>query len=139
MKIFKKVLEYLVLFTIGGFTYVCIEILYDGSSAFSMFVCGGLSLILIGLINEILSWNMNFFLQCLIGCLLITTMELITGILVNADYHIWDYRQIPLNFKGQICLRFSLIWYALSSVAIVLDDYIRYWLFNEDKPHYKFI
>ena len=53
--------------------------------------------------------------------------------------HIWDYSTMPLNIFGQICLPFSLAWMGLSGVAIILDDYIRYWFFNEEKPHYKWI
>lgn len=44
---------------------------------------------------------------------------------------------MPLNVLGQICLPFTLIWCILSLVAIILDDYIRFWFFNEEKPNYK--
>ena len=43
---------------------------------------------------------------------------------------------MPGNFLGQICPQFTLAWLALSLVGIVLDDYLRYWLFREEKPHY---
>ena len=32
-------------------------------------------------------------------------VELTLGLLINRDYSIWDYRDIPFNFMGQICLQ----------------------------------
>lgn len=31
------------------------------------------------------------------------------------------------------------IWVGLSVVAIILDDYFRYWFFGEEKPHYMLV
>ena len=36
-----------------------------------------------------------------------------------------------------ICLPFTVAWYILSLLAIVLDDHLRYWIFGEEKPRYK--
>ena len=41
------------------------------------------------------------------------------------------------NVMGQICLQGCCYWVVLSPIGIILDDYIRYYLFKEDKPHYK--
>ena len=84
---------------------------------------------------------MPFEYQCLIGGGAITGLELITGIIVNIvlKWHIWDYSGMPLNFIGQICLPFTLLWVLLSALIILLDDYIRYKLFKEEKPKYKFL
>ena len=35
------------------------------------------------------------------------------------------------------CLPFTVAWYILSLLAIVLDDHLRYWIFGEEKPRYK--
>ncbi len=45
-----------------------------------------------------------------------TVLELITGIIFTEFFNIrlWDYSKEPLNFKGQICLRFSIYWTLLS-------------------------
>ena len=43
---------------------------------------------------------------------------------------------MPLNYKGQICLPFSILWIFVSIAAVVLDDWLRYWLFGEERPHY---
>lgn len=89
-----------------------------------MFVLGGISLILVGLLNE-RKKPPSIILQMIEGGIIITILELITGLLFNQNYHIWDYRNIPLNFKGQICLPFSVVWCLLSFVAIKLDDFLR--------------
>ena len=36
--------------------------------------------------------------------------------------HVWDYSGVPLNFLGQVCVPFSLIWFALSGVAFKVID-----------------
>ena len=46
----------------------------------------------------------------LLGAVGITAVELTAGLLINRDYAVWDYRQVPLSFLGQICLPFSLLW-----------------------------
>lgn len=130
-----------ILWLIGGCIYVLLEILWRGYSHWSMFVLGGICFVTIGLINEVISWNMPLILQMLIGCGIITILEFITGCIVNIwlGWNVWDYSSLPFNLLGQISLWSSILWYFLSLIAIVLDDYLRYWLFNEEKPHYKII
>lgn len=84
---------------------------------------------------------MKLWKQMLIGASIITILEFVTGIIVNIilEWNVWSYEGVPLNVLGQICLPFSIIWFFLSFFAIVLDDYLRYWLFKEEKPHYELI
>ena len=49
----------------------------------------------------------------------------------------WDYSDMPFNILGQVCLPFSALWVLLSALAIILDDYLRYWLYHEEQPHYR--
>jgi uncharacterized membrane protein len=112
------------LFLVGGLLYIFIEIVYRGYSHPFMFVLGGLSLILVGLLNE-RKKPPSIVFQMIEGGIIITILELITGLLFNMDYEIWDYRNIPLNFKGQICLPFTMVWCLLSFIAIKLDDFLR--------------
>ena len=106
-----------------------------------MIILGGLCFVAVGLINNILPWNMVIELQALIGAVLITSLEFVVGLIVNVNlgWDIWDYSNVPFNFLGQICLPFSLLWYMLSIIVIFTDDYIRYIFFNEKKPVYKSI
>lgn len=103
-----------------------------------MFFVGGMAFYQIGCINEYLEWEIPIQNQMLMGALIITCLEFYAGLIVNVllGWNVWDYSKLPLNVMGQICLPFCLIWYFLSGVAIVLDDYIRYWLFKEEQPHY---
>ena len=138
-KYIKLFLKYLFLGFIGGFTYYNIELMYRGYSHISMFLLASFLFILIGLINEFLSWDTSLFIQSIIGAIIVTVFEFITGCIVNLwlGLNIWDYSNEPLNVMGQICLPFTLIWIVLSCIAIILDDYLRYYIFNEEKPHYK--
>ena len=126
------------LFAYGGILYMTLEMLFRGHTDYYMSICGGFAFVLIGGLNNFIPWNMSFIKQCLIGGLcIITPLEYLFGILINQDYSIWDYRGIPLNLNGQICVPFTILWCFLSIIAIVLDDYLRYYIFNEEKPHYK--
>lgn len=137
-KVIKTILKLIILFIIGGTIYVSLELLFRGRSHISMFILGGLCFVTVGGINNYISWEMPLILQMLIGAVIITTLEFITGYIVNIKMglNVWDYSNQPFNIKGQICLSFSFLWMLLSLIAIVLDDYLRYWLFGEKKPEY---
>lgn len=127
-----------VLFMAGGGLYCLFEIAWRGRTHPSMLFVGGLCFILIGSINNIFSWSLGMVWQCLIGAALVTAVELVSGLILNVwlGLGVWDYSNMPLNLMGQICLPYSLLWILLSAGAIVLDDYLRYWLFGEEKPRY---
>lgn len=137
MKLSKK----LILFLIGGISYYLIEILWRGYSHLSMFILGGICFVLIGLINEFYDWNMPLWKQMLIASLVVTVAEFVAGAILNIwlGLDIWDYSNLRFNLLGQISLQYSVLWFFLSLPAIVLDDWLRYWLFEEERPHYKFI
>ena len=136
----KKALKHLALFLIFGALYIVIELVYRGYSHWTMFILGGICGICVGLLNEVFPWGMPIWAQAGIGAVIITALEFICGIVVNIwlQWGVWDYSNTPLNILGQVCLPFALIWFVIAHAAIVLDDYLRYWLFNEEKPHYTF-
>ena len=104
-----------------------------------MFILGGLCFILIGLINEVFPWEMPLALQGVVGSLcIVTPLEFVTGCIVNLwlGWNVWDYSNIPFNVMGQICLPFSALWVVVSAAAVVLDDWLRYIWFDEERPHY---
>jgi uncharacterized membrane protein len=136
----KNLLKYFTLFLVGGTVYVLMEIGFRGFSHYSMFLLGALCFILIGYINEFISWDLGLVYQSLIGGLLIVTpLEFIFGLIFNSSFTVWDYRGVPLNFMGQVCLPFSVIWCFVSIIGIVLDDVLRYYIFKEEKPRYKLL
>lgn len=138
MKNFSKEL---ILFLLGGLVYVAIEILYRGWSHWSMFVLGGVCFLAIGAINYFFPWNTPLLLQMLIGACIITSLEFLTGCIINIKlgWNVWDYSRLPLNLYGQISLPSSLAWYFLAGVGIYLDDWLRWKLFKEEEPHYKIL
>lgn len=131
--------KYLFLFEAGGLLYILLELLWRGWTHWTMFVLGGLCFICLGLINEVIPWTMPLWQQVLIGACIITTLEFATGCIVNLwlGWEIWDYSGVPGNILGQICPQYFGLWILVSLVGIVLDDWIRYFKYYEDKPHYK--
>lgn len=131
--------KYLSLFGIGGVLYVLLEHLWRGYSHWTMFVLAGVSFVFLGLINEIIPWQMLLWKQMLIGTAGITTLEFVTGCIVNLwlGWHVWDYSGMPGNILGQICPQYTILWILVSLAGIVLDDWIRFLFFDEDRPHYK--
>ncbi len=137
----KSIAKHGVLFLIGGAIYIFIELAFRGRSHWTMFLMGGLLFIAIGQMNEGFTWEMPLLLQGAIGGVMITGAELVAGLILNVwlGLGIWDYSNLPLNLWGQISLPFSLAWVGLAMVAVIIDDYLRYWLFGEEKPHYRII
>lgn len=134
-----RAVKALVLLCIGGLIYICCELIFRGYSHWTMFLVGGICFLCIGAINELIPWEMPIWQQAIIGAVIVTVIEFISGCILNIwlRWDIWDYSDMPFNILGQICLPFTAIWCVLAIVAIILDDYLRYWLFSEEKPHYK--
>ena len=90
----------------GGSVYVCIELLWRGRSHGSMFLCGGLCTVLIGMLNE---WapGLPLTAQMLLGACVITASELLFGFLFNRSYAAINvpYLTGTMYYKGysEIC------------------------------------
>lgn len=128
-----KALKIFSIFVIGGMAYGIIELLFRGHTHISMFIAGGLSFLFIAFLNDYLSNRISFVVKMLLSSLAITIIELIIGIIVNINMnlHVWDYSMMAFNFKGQVCLPFSIIWFFLSGFGIVIEDKIDTYLFND--------
>lgn len=95
-----------------------------GYTSLWMFPIGGLSALLVGLINE--KFDIPFILEILLGGLIITFIEFTSGsILRLLDIEIWNYYDMYFNYKGLICLEFSLLWCFLVPCIHYLDDVLR--------------
>lgn len=101
------------LFTLGGGVYVGLEMLWRGRSHISMFAAGGICFLLLGKLRRIPG-------RLILGPAVITAVELATGLLVNRDYGVWDYRSVPGNFLGQICPLYTLLWLPVSLAGMGL-------------------
>jgi uncharacterized membrane protein len=137
----RRLFKAATLWLYGGFVYYLIELAWRGHSHPSMFVLGGVCLLVLGGLNNWFPWTLGLLWQSLIGAAVITALELVTGIVVNLwlNLGVWDYQHMPLNLYGQICVPFIAAWVPLAAFAIVLDDWLRHWVFGEVKPMYKFV
>ena len=128
MQNLNNILKYFTLFIIGGISYYFIEIIYRGYSHFSMIIVGGICFVLIGAINEFSNKEVPLLLQMILAVLIVDTIELISGIIINKVLllNVWDYSNLRFNLLGQISLR------------SYMDDLLRYLLFSEQIPKYKF-
>lgn len=125
------ILKEIIIFIIFGILYGLIEILFRGYTHWTMLVLGGFCGVFIGLLNEITP-TMKVSIQMLISSIFVTVLELVFGYILNIrlGLHIWDYSNQAFNFKGQICLVFSILWFFLSLLVIYLDDCIKAKLFK---------
>lgn len=115
MKLGKGILFFL----LGGAGYVALEYLWRGRSHGSMFLAGGTCFLLLGKLDAARP-HLPLLLRGVTGAGVITMVELLAGLLFNRDYKVWDYRHLPVNFHGQICLRFFLLWIPVSLGAMAL-------------------
>ena len=106
-----------VLFYLGGGAYMLLEVGFRGWSHGSMFLAGGSCFLLLGRLGRS---RMKLPLRALTGAGVITGIELLTGLVANRDYSVWDYRNMPMNYRGQICLPFCLLWIPISVFGMLL-------------------
>ena len=108
-----------VLFAIGGCGYVGLELLWRGRSHGSMFLAGGSCFLLLGKLEQKRP-KLSPAVRAVAGSGIITAVELLTRLLFNRNYQVWDYRKMPANYRGQICLPFCLLWVPISLAAMAL-------------------
>jgi hypothetical protein len=122
-----KTLKLTLLFVIGGVVYPLMEVGWRGFSHYSMSIAGGASLIGLYFISKN-AGKAGLALKSLMGAIMITCIELVTGLIVNVgfDLRVWDYSRLPMNFMGQICFPFFMVWYMTSactiSVIVLIGD-----------------
>ena len=112
-----KIGKYLTLFCVGGSAYVGLELMYRGRSHISMFGAGGLCFLLLGRLRR---RPHSVPAKLGAGAGTITAVELATGLLVNRNFAVWDYRGQPGNFLGQICPIFTALWVPIGAAGMAL-------------------
>lgn len=112
-----KLLQKPILFCLGGGLYGSLELLWRGRTHMSMLLLGGGCFLLLGRLRKI---RLPIPVLTVLGAAFVTLAELGTGLLFNRNYAIWDYRQAPLNFMGQICLPYSLLWMPVSLMGMTV-------------------
>ena len=110
----KKILKYSALGTVGGVLYNILEILWRGRTHISMTFAGGISLVMIYILNE-KARRLSLFKKSIIGAVIITVVEFVSGLIVNVKMglHVWNYSDRTFHFMGQVCLLYSFFWFLL--------------------------
>ena len=112
--------ETLFCFVFGGVFYGMLEIAVRGYTHWTMVLTGGAVLALLNSVNK--SKHIGLFYRCIIGAVIITSLELAVGMIVNIrlGWGVWDYSDRWMNVFGQICPRFSMYWFMLNLPLIPL-------------------
>ena len=104
----------------GGGAYTSLELLYRQRTHFSMFCAGGVVFVLLHRICNQLQGGCRIITRCLTGSAVITAVELAFGLIFNRRHTVWDYTEMPFNWKGQVCLPYSAVWALLALPATAL-------------------
>jgi len=118
-------MKHIIIFLTGGFGYNILELLWRGRTHPSMFIAGGLCLFSIYIISRYFK-ELSLFKKSLLSAAVITTVEIIFGVIVNIrmNLDVWDYSVLPLNLIGQVSLIYSFIWFFISFFIIKVFDYL---------------
>ncbi len=146
----KTFLKNFMMFCVGFTIYQCLEGFwktigpgYGGVQSFTMGILGGITILMVSAINKKLPWTLPIWLQSIIGSLGILAMEFVSGLLLNKWINpmlgrplIWDYSNIKGNILGIICPQFFVAWIFCAAAYILIDDFLRWKVYDEEKPHY---
>ena len=121
-----------IIFLTGAFGYGLIEILWRGRTHFSMLLAGGVCFCGFAYLGQKLK-RFNMLIKAVAGSAFVTFVELVFGIFFNLilKQNVWNYSARAFNFKGQICLLYSLYWAVLSVIFIPLAQKVNNRLQNK--------
>lgn len=116
-----RIKKNLVFFVVGGLGYGGIELLWRGRTHWAMLVAGGICFVIFSQVAEKLCRRSLLF-KASVCALCVTGVEIIFGVIFNIilKQNIWDYSNMPLNFMGQICPLYTVLWGILGLVFIPL-------------------
>ena len=114
------------IFAVGAVGYPMLELIWRGETHVLMSLAGGVCLLAIYAISR-LPRRLTLPAKALFGAAVITSVELAIGLVANRGLgmDIWDYSHLPLNFMGQICLLFSVVWFLLCLMLLPLCSRLR--------------
>ena len=116
-------LELLAAFLLGGGAYGLIELLWRGRTHWTMLGLGGACFSFMYLASASALPPLAQYVLC---AAFITAAEFLTGAAVNValGWNVWDYAGEPLNLYGQICARYSALWFFLSVPGCALARFL---------------
>ena len=120
---YYQLLQYFIIYSFAGW---CVEVIYQAAAKGIVVNRGFLNgpvcpiygfgvlavFALFHLSPERTMYDANALMVFVIGVVLSTAIELFGGWALDKIFHArwWDYTGKPFNFRGYICLEFSLIW-----------------------------
>lgn len=129
--------RFFILGFIMGMVYLALEGFWRGWTNISMLFVGGLCGAAVGLLNEYPEYvDLRVWQQTLLAWPLVLIIEFVSGLVLNVwlGLQIWDYSGMPGSLYGQVSLPYALLWLPLIPFGIWLDDWLRWKLFDEEKP-----
>lgn len=128
------------LFLTGGIIYFFLEIFIRGYSHISMLILGGVCFMIVGKIGNVVldcenTITIKIVTIMLMASLIITALEYFTGVIVNEylNLRVWDYSKMRFNYKGQICLLYSVLWAILGLPCVYFYGVISSFVLNDDE------
>lgn len=106
-------------FLLGAVGYPLLELCWRGRTHISMVLAGGLSA---SLLHHVSHNPRPLWQKALLGGCGITAIEAACGLAWNRHHQVWDYRHLPLNWRGQICLPYTLMWCGLSALWLLGEE-----------------
>jgi hypothetical protein len=70
-----------------------------------------------GIIHELAVLPLSLAETFIVNQVVCTAIDYTTGMVANRNYELWDYRGMPFNFQGQICLQNSLFYTTIATWA----------------------
>ena len=133
----RAIIEYPLVFTIGGLAYWCIEacrkFFYTGIfyTSYWMILIGGLAILSIWLINKYVKTTL--FQKAVLSAISITGIEFISGSIFTflLKNPLWTYG--TLDILGIISLSWSFLWFILSYIVLVILYLIKNFVLNKRK------
>ena len=115
--------ENVCVFMLGGVVYGVCELLFRGYTHWTMVLLGGICFLCLYLGQKKFR-SLSAVMRCFAGGVFITSLELVTGSVVNValGMGVWDYSGMPFNFMGQVCPQFFGMWVVLCFPALMLCD-----------------
>ena len=125
----------------GGVVFCALQLLLTGNCHWTDLAVFSLLCIPLDAVNERMPWTFPLWLQAVLGGIVLIVSQLAAGLVFNVwlGLGLWDYTPLFGNFLGQICPQYMILWLPVSLAGIVLDDWIRYRAFGEERPHYRLI
>ena len=127
------------LFILGGLVYCLLEFTWKGKTSLEAYIVAGICFILITEIGVSYEEDETLLTRVTAGATVASFFKLM--VLTTIKIYSADFVNTMMSISGISLIitgtEYILIWFVLSLLAIVFDDYIRYYLFYEDKPNYK--